>query len=270
MANPASDELVAEIAKAFDYAKQCLDGVVSLDDEDEGEDGGSAACQATVKIIKRAEKKLAALLARLEAEKAEVERLRELFKVQSDSHAKHVRGLLAQHAVELDIYAKAAQDFREQAQAEKARADKAMGHWNTQPTTADLAAANYRAKDTERRLAEVEAERDRLAAVVAEVRNRDESAWLIEHGDSSTAQPRYWAGAGAYCEVADARRSSSWTENHMQAIRFARKVDATRAAERCCHGITVRICEHMWMSSQGSNPLHMDPEGNDTISGVLK
>lgn len=32
----------------------------------------------------------------------------------------------------------------------------------------------------------------------------------------------------------------------MEALRFARKLDAERAADRCCNGIPVRIADHIW------------------------
>jgi hypothetical protein len=69
----------------------------------------------------------------------------------------------------------------------------------------------------------------------------NESGWLIERADSSPAEPRYWAAGQR-----EAERSSAWTSNHMQAIRFARKEDAERVAARIMKDIDVRICEHDW------------------------
>jgi hypothetical protein len=69
----------------------------------------------------------------------------------------------------------------------------------------------------------------------------DELAWLIEHGDSATSEPRYWAAGQT-----DANRSSAWTFNHMEAIRFARKVDAEKVVRRIMKGVPVRIAEHGW------------------------
>lgn len=78
---------------------------------------------------------------------------------------------------------------------------------------------------------------DRTAA-----RNRtQESGWVIERADSPVSEPKYWAAGQT-----DASRSSAWTSNHMHAIRFARRLDARRVAERIMKGIEVRICEHMW------------------------
>lgn len=69
----------------------------------------------------------------------------------------------------------------------------------------------------------------------------DESGWLIERADSSPAEPKYWAAGQR-----EAERSSAWTSNHMEAIRFARKDDAEKVANRIMAGIDVRICEHAW------------------------
>lgn len=69
----------------------------------------------------------------------------------------------------------------------------------------------------------------------------DEIGWVIERADSEPSAPKYWA-AGQQ----DPQRTSAWTSNHMQAIRFARKLDAERVAERAMKGIDVRICEHAW------------------------
>jgi len=44
--------------KALEYSNQCLSGVISLDDEDEGKDGGSATCQDCIKINNRAIKSI--------------------------------------------------------------------------------------------------------------------------------------------------------------------------------------------------------------------
>lgn len=68
-----------------------------------------------------------------------------------------------------------------------------------------------------------------------------ELGWVIEHGDSDAATPRYWA-AGQH----DPSRPSAWTENHIEAIRFARKDDAEKVARRSMKGIPVRIAQHEW------------------------
>lgn len=75
---------------------------------------------------------------------------------------------------------------------------------------------------------------------------RDETGWVLEHSDSPTSAPRYWAAGQV-----DPLRSSAWTENHMAAIRFARSVDAQAVADRLMKkaGVAVRVCEHQWMGS---------------------
>lgn len=73
-----------------------------------------------------------------------------------------------------------------------------------------------------------------------------EHGWLIEHGDSEPSAPRYWAVGAYFNEVSDPRRSSSWTENHNEAIRFARQLDAERVVQRCMRGIPTRVCHHEW------------------------
>jgi len=77
------------------------------------------------------------------------------------------------------------------------------------------------------------------------MRAHGEIGWLIERGDSPTSDPKYWA-AGVYYAEHDPGRSSVWTSNHAQAIRFARKIDAERVAQRLLNGISVRVCEHIW------------------------
>ena len=69
----------------------------------------------------------------------------------------------------------------------------------------------------------------------------EELGWLIERGDSEVAEPKYWAGTDR-----DPQRSSAWTSNHMEAIRFARRDDAEKVAKRALGGIGVRICDHIW------------------------
>lgn len=68
----------------------------------------------------------------------------------------------------------------------------------------------------------------------------EKTAWVIERADSSVAAPKYWAAGQT-----DAQRFSAWTSNHMQAIQFARKLDAQRVAERIIN-VQVRVCEHTW------------------------
>jgi len=63
--------------------------------------------------------------------------------------------------------------------------------------------------------------------------HNDESGWVIERGDSSPGSPTYWSGPDA------------WSQDHMDAVRFARKQDAERVACRV-HGGHHRVCEHLW------------------------
>lgn len=75
----------------------------------------------------------------------------------------------------------------------------------------------------------------------------DEAGWLLERADSDVSAPWYWA-AGQI----DPRRSSSWTQNHAAAIRFAREVDAKAVSKRLMKkaGIDVRVCKHIWSGEQ--------------------
>ncbi len=68
-------------------------------------------------------------------------------------------------------------------------------------------------------------------------------AWVLERADSDAAAPWYWA-AGQI----DPSRSSAWTQNHMAAIRFARREDAQAVAHRLMRKvpIDVRVCQHGW------------------------
>lgn len=74
----------------------------------------------------------------------------------------------------------------------------------------------------------------------------DMSAWVLEHADSPTSVPRYWAAGQIH-----PGRSSAWTENHMAAIRFAREDDAQAVADRFMKkaGVLVRVCEHIWSAA---------------------
>lgn len=65
------------------------------------------------------------------------------------------------------------------------------------------------------------------------------SGWLIEQGDSPVSHPLYLAGYGD-------GRPGSWSEDHLQAIRFARKDDADRALTLLDDEATYRVCQHAW------------------------
>jgi hypothetical protein len=62
----------------------------------------------------------------------------------------------------------------------------------------------------------------------------DEIGWVIERGDSEPSAPTYWAGL-----------DDRWSQDHMDAIRFARKRDAERISARMRYPNN-RVCEHMW------------------------
>lgn len=60
-----------------------------------------------------------------------------------------------------------------------------------------------------------------------------ETGWVIECEDSDPAAPLYWAG-------------KDWSEDHMTAVRFARKIDAQRLHFHLMPDTDVRICAHEW------------------------
>jgi len=88
--------------------------------------------------------------------------------------------------------------------------------------------------DTPRDREHVE-ERKRLLARIAAL--EAESGWLIELGRSPVSAPEYWCGSG-------------WSTDHMQAVRFARRIDAERTAagwdDEPAPETPYRICEHGW------------------------
>ncbi|MCK9994030.1 MAG: hypothetical protein Dbin4_02550 [Alphaproteobacteria bacterium] len=65
-----------------------------------------------------------------------------------------------------------------------------------------------------------------------------EFAWVIERGDSQSCDPTYWAGLS--------RLDSKWSQDHMEAVRFARKQDAEKVACGLGHGYH-RVCAHGWL-----------------------
>lgn len=64
--------------------------------------------------------------------------------------------------------------------------------------------------------------------------NRQSFGWVIEGAWSSVATPDYWVGA------------STWSPDHMTALRFARSQDAQQAADLMLSGVNVRVCYHIW------------------------
>ena len=79
-------------------------------------------------------------------------------------------------------------------------------------------------------------------------KNPDETAqsfaWLIERADSDTFSPWYWTASGQ----PNKGMGTGWTQNHLEAIRFARQEDATKVAARLLPDLPVWICEHGWSS----------------------
>ena len=63
-----------------------------------------------------------------------------------------------------------------------------------------------------------------------------ETGWVIEHAESQTSRPIYWAGWG-------------WSIDHMAAIRCARKIDAERlrmSIDDFMGADRHRVAEHGW------------------------
>ena len=77
---------------------------------------------------------------------------------------------------------------------------------------------------------------------------RYEKGWVIEHKESAPPAALYWAGDG-------------WDKDHTTAIRYARKIDAERAArglpnEPGDH----RISEHSWLDVEWGTDHCAPPE----------
>lgn len=86
---------------------------------------------------------------------------------------------------------------------------------------------------------------------------REEYGWLIEAGWSNGSQPDYWMGC--YDPWATLRKEGHeqsfscaqwpyalWTNDHMKAVRFARKEGAERVAASLHEEVRPRICDHSW------------------------
>jgi hypothetical protein len=65
-----------------------------------------------------------------------------------------------------------------------------------------------------------------------------ETGWVIERGDSQPSTPTYWAGP------------DRWSQDHMDAVRFTRQIDAARVASRETWLAPHRVCEHVWISAR--------------------
>lgn len=78
----------------------------------------------------------------------------------------------------------------------------------------------------------------------SQANNLDDIGWVIERGDSSPAAPTYWSGP------------DMWSQDHMDAIRFARKLDAERVSARArLRSPNNRVCEHMWIGAALASPV---------------
>lgn len=78
-----------------------------------------------------------------------------------------------------------------------------------------------------------------------------EHGWVIEAGWTTPAQPEYWTGP----EGSGDGLLQGWHADHMQAIRFARKQDASKIARCLIDPQSYRIAEHAW----ATQPLATDP-----------
>lgn len=84
-------------------------------------------------------------------------------------------------------------------------------------------------------------ERDLVAAAIRALAHQPAQdgtafAWVIERGDSQPCAPTYWTGPN---------NGGGWSQDHMDAVRFARKQDAERVACQLGQGYH-RVCEHGW------------------------
>lgn len=69
-----------------------------------------------------------------------------------------------------------------------------------------------------------------------------ETGWVIEREGSPTSKPDYWTGSV---------NPLSWSEDHLEAVRFARQADAARFMHNCFDAANMshRVAEHMWNPS---------------------
>jgi len=74
---------------------------------------------------------------------------------------------------------------------------------------------------------------------------RGEYGWLIERADSPVCEPEYHGWDAGHS--GDDGPGLSWTKDHNEALRFARKIDAERYAQDAGWN-NVRICEHGWIA----------------------
>jgi hypothetical protein len=66
-----------------------------------------------------------------------------------------------------------------------------------------------------------------------EVREGEETGWVIERADSEPSRPMYYAGF-------------DWSYDNLKAMRFARRQDAELMSRYMFPGEPHRIADHMW------------------------
>lgn len=81
-----------------------------------------------------------------------------------------------------------------------------------------------------------------------------EDAWLIEHGASDASSPLYWCGFKLDTNPPEPREAGEWTKDHLLAVRFARQIDAQRAASTIDHDPSPppRVAGHSWIGGPSS------------------
>lgn len=98
---------------------------------------------------------------------------------------------------------------------------------------------------------------DAILALLPSAQGKEEDGWVIEHADSSTANPVYWAAL-------------TWQADHLKAVRFSRRTDAettlmvVTASEEVDH--QHRVCLHSW-SAQGKDGGEKD-RSPDFVAGM--
>lgn len=70
-------------------------------------------------------------------------------------------------------------------------------------------------------------------------KNKTEYGWVIEHKNSLGYAPKYWSG-----EI----NPLSWSDDHLDAIRFSREIDVHRFMNSCFDSENMfhRVSEHGW------------------------
>lgn len=103
-----------------------------------------------------------------------------------------------------------------------------------------------------------EARRNEAAPVAPPTAPTDEKGWVIER--DINGRLFYWDGS-------DGKHGPAWKLNHMEAMRFARQVDANAMLTWYC-GQEGRVVEHMWIAQSataretGKEPVCIGPFGD--------